>query len=73
MIHAYPQSYDHNFTNTNILRVPNSDESNVQNLSVAEKTEIIKYFDGLGRSAQTINKMGSPGLNDMVWFNIYDE
>jgi hypothetical protein len=49
-------------------------ETQVKALSIGDKTEIWKYFDGLGRPMQTVSTQGSPSpsKNDIVQSIAYD-
>ena len=73
-LYIFGQSYDHNFIRTQILREYEQDENVVDELAVGEKSEIISYKDGIGRTLQIINRQSSPvSMKDLTFFNKYDE
>nr|WP_199081963.1 DUF6443 domain-containing protein [Pedobacter sp. ASV19] len=49
-----------------------TDGDTQQNLSTCEVNQTVQYFDGLGRSLQTVTVQGSPGFRDMVQPIAYD-
>ena len=65
---------DNNYVVTTSIQVPNvQSSSNIDQLTSAEKTETIQYFDGLGRPIQVIQTKASPLGYDIVQPMGYDE
>ncbi|HEX7846588.1 MAG TPA: DUF6443 domain-containing protein, partial [Chitinophagaceae bacterium] len=78
-VNAVPSAYNStmkvNFIRTWDATKPYTSESDVINSgrTLQEVKQGTAYFDGLGRSLQTVVKKASPGGRDLVTMNIYDE
>jgi RHS repeat-associated protein len=49
-----------------------TDEDEIPELTVQEKSQTIQYFDGLGAPLQTVITQGSPLMKDIVQESVYD-
>ncbi|MBB6240541.1 hypothetical protein HDC90_005224, partial [Pedobacter sp. AK013] len=65
-------STNQNYISTKIFKQPGLDPNNLSGRSICEVNETIQYFDGLGRSLQTVQVQGSPGFKDIVQPVAYD-
>jgi hypothetical protein len=64
-----------NYIATNRLQIALSDTSVVAALPVEYLSEVVQYFDGIGRSIQTVSTAASPfpAKNDIIQPVVYDE
>lgn len=65
-------SADQNFIQITSFKIPGITNPEVA-LKTCEKTQTIQYFDGLGRSVQTVEVMGSPNNKDIIAPVVYNE
>lgn len=62
-----------NFVRTEEVRISGAKtDDQVLGLTSDQKITSYSYFDGFGRSTQTISKQGSPSKSDLVVFSYYD-
>jgi RHS repeat-associated protein len=66
-------SFNQNFIRVSEPRVPITTEAGLLNRSTCELMQTVQYFDGLGRSLQTVQVKGSPAGNDLVQPIAYDQ
>lgn len=62
----FGQSYDHTFTKHTSIRTPIQNDSEIPGLISTQKTEVVKYYDGIGRLQQEIMVQFTPNQKDMV-------
>jgi hypothetical protein len=65
------QNMNYIISNT-ILADGVTSEDEIENLDVNKRSQTIQYFDGLGRSIQSVNTQGSPDKSDIVQPLVYD-
>jgi len=70
---AINQSQNQNYVITYTPRTAINDITNFSGATVDQVNQSIQYFDGLGRSMQTVVWQGSPNRNDMVQPIAYDQ
>ena len=68
LVNATPNS-NKNYIKTTTLRMPTT---NASQISQTHHTQVIEYFDGLGRPLQTVVPKGSPQQKDIVTPFSYD-
>lgn len=61
-----------NFIRTETLLEAVSNAADITTLPVDKKNTAFTYFDGTGRSLQTVNVKSSPSFKDVISFNVYD-
>jgi RHS repeat-associated protein len=69
----YSQSSNQNYIKTTTPVSAVTTETALNSLPTSSKVENITYFDGLGRTIQTVSKRSSPLSKDMVQNIIYDQ
>ncbi|WP_345106635.1 DUF6443 domain-containing protein, partial [Mucilaginibacter panaciglaebae] len=61
-----------NYLRTRIPQIPVTDTSKLDTIPIQRQAVSIQYSDGLGRTMQSIQVQGSPGLKDMIVPFTYD-
>lgn len=70
---AFAQTTTENYISTTSPKIAVETPAQVSSLSDQNKVQSVQYFDGLGRTSQTIAIKGSPNQNDLVNFFEYDQ
>lgn len=71
--HSGTPSANQNYISTRIFKVPGVNTTNIDvSRKVCEVNQAVQYFDGLGRSLQTVSVQGSPSYRDIVSPKAYD-
>jgi RHS repeat-associated protein len=60
------QTQGTNYIRTRIPQIPVTDTSKLDTIPIQRQAVNIQYSDGLGRSLQSVQVQGSPGLNDVI-------
>ena len=69
---TFSQSIDHNYLQVETLLTEEDDPSDLYNMGPYSILRTIEYYDGLGRSIQTVNRQYSPNIKDFVLPVVYD-
>ena len=70
---SYGQSTGNNFIKTTDLLIPVSDSNQISTLGDGEKSDLIEYFDGLGRMIQVNDFHITPTGQDIIKHIEYDD
>jgi RHS repeat-associated protein len=72
VVEPYEESFTLNAARSTSVSVPIDDYSEIEGLSVSEKSQSVSYVDGVGKLRQTISLHSSPDQQDMIGFAEYN-